>query len=168
MSPRGSFSRKADKEVEIPDRASSRRSSAVEKLPVVLATVPLFVLLAIPAAAQATNGRTDSGEYNTVVLNVDDTEPSANGHFTNGVTFTPPKKELSISVSIADESGLPTRAIVVQEKEDASGRPNYLVKEEICGETKVPIEITQGVDVTVFAQEVPALTGRLPPRRSAP
>ena len=103
--------------------------------------------------AQATDGRTESGEYNTVVLKVDDSEPSANGHFSNGVTFTPLKEERHISISIVDKSGLPTRAIVVQEKKGTNGRPGYLLKEEVCGETKTPIRIIQGVGVTITAQE---------------
>lgn len=112
------------------------------------------LVLALPAASQAGKARTDSGEYNSVVVNLDDTEPSANGHFTNGVTFTPLKKERFISIEVADKSGLPTRAIVIQETE-TDGQPNYLLKEEICGQTEAPIEITRGVDVTVLTQEGP-------------
>jgi hypothetical protein len=117
-----------------------------------LAVLADTVVLALPIASQAGRARTDSGEYNTVTVNLDETEPAANGHFTNGVTFMPLPKERFISVVVEDRSGLPTRALVIQETE-TDGEPNYLLKEEICGQSVGPIEITRGVDVTVLTQE---------------
>ena len=114
-----------------------------------LATLALC-LMAIPA--QAGGGRTESGEYNTVVVEPQNGSPSAKGQITNGVTFSPRKGERHISVVVEDQSGLPARAVVGQDI-DGDGVTEWIG--ELCGATESPIRFRKGYDVTVAAQEGP-------------
>ena len=114
-----------------------------------LATLALC-LMAIPA--QAGGGRTESGEYNTVVVEPQNGSPSAQGHITNGVTFTPRKGERFVSVVVEDQSGLPARAVIGQDL-DGDGVTEWT--DELCGATESPVRFRKGFDVIVAAQEGP-------------
>ena len=111
-----------------------------------------LLVLSLSASSLAATGRTKSGSYNTVSGELTDGDPSAQGEFSNGVSFTPKKGEEFLSVKIDDRSGLPVRAIVVQSKESPNG-PYKVLEEEICGRTKSPIRIKPGLDVEVLVQD---------------
>ena len=110
-----------------------------------------LLVLSLSASSMAATGRTKSGSYNTVSGELND-NPSAQGEFSNGVSFTPRRGEQFLSVRIDDRSGLPVRAIVVQSKEGPNG-PYNVLNEEICGRTKSPIRISAGLDVEVLVQD---------------
>jgi hypothetical protein len=115
-----------------------------------------LAVVAIPGVSNAGKSRTESGEYNTIVVNPDEESPSAEGSYSNGVTFTPRKGERLIEVVVEDELGLPTRALVGQ---DLDGDGVTDVAHEICGATEAPIKFRKMIDVTVSAQEGPCDDG---------
>lgn len=115
-----------------------------------------LLLVAVPTAANAAKSRTASGEYNTVVVNPDTNGPSASGHITNGVQFSPRKGERFVSIVIEDESGLPARAIVGQ---DFDGDGIADTSREICGATTAPLKFRPGYDLVVWAQDGPCEDG---------
>jgi hypothetical protein len=115
-----------------------------------------LLVLAVPAAAHATKGRTVSGEYNTVVIDTDPGSPQANGSISNGVSFRPHKGERFISVTITDESGLAARAVVGQDF-DHDGVDD--TSHEICGASTSPIAFRRGVRVDIWTQDGPCADG---------
>lgn len=124
-----------------------------------LASIVGMVALSLSASAVAgTTTRTASGSYNTMQGEAND-GPGVEGSFSNGVSFVPKAGEQAVSVTIKDRSGLPTRALVVQER----GRwgSNYLLKREICGRTKAPIRFKPGIEVRVIVQDGPCADGTM-------
>ena len=107
---------------------------------------------AVPAFAHSHShkSRTVTGEYNTVTVDTDDPGAIAAGRFSNGVVFTPRKGEHFVSVTVADHSEMPTRAIVGQ---DLDGDNVEDVSQEICGATTAPIALKKGATVMVWTQE---------------
>lgn len=96
--------------------------------------------------------RTATGEYNTVTVDTDDPGAIAAGRFSNGVSFDVRKGEHFVSVSVADQSGMPTRAVVGQDL-DGDGKED--VSQEICGASTSPIALKKGATVLVWVQEGP-------------
>jgi hypothetical protein len=123
-----------------------------------LALTVALAVVALPAASQAKRSRTDSGEYNAVVANTDPAGPSAQGHITNGVAFTPRAGERFVSIVVQDESGLPAPAVVGQ---DLDGDGVDDVTQDICGQSASPIAFKRGIDVVVWAQEGPCEDGTM-------
>ncbi|MEA2453090.1 MAG: hypothetical protein QOG04_1800 [Actinomycetota bacterium] len=107
------------------------------------------ILLAIPAVAGASRARSASGEYNTVTLNTDEL-PSAQGRFSNGVSFPLKPGERFVSVVVTDEHADKVLAVVGQDL-DGDGVDDSEV--EICGSSMSPIKVKPGFDVTVWVQE---------------
>ena len=113
------------------------------------------LLVALPAASATPPAeRTKSGQYHVIAGNVTDPDPSVQGEFSNAVTFTPRDGERFVQVAIEDRTGLPTRALVVQEKEARSGT-YYVTEQEICGSSSAPIEIKSHLKVRVLVQDGP-------------
>ena len=117
-----------------------------------------MVLLAVPASGSPASERTKSGEYHVVAGELNESDPSLQGEFSNAVNFTPRRGERFVEVDIDDRSGMPTRAIVVQQKDTDTG-PRRVLEEEICGKTKSPIRIRTNLDVTVAVQDGPCADG---------
>jgi hypothetical protein len=117
-----------------------------------------MLLLAVPASGSPVSERTKTGEYHVVAGDLDESDPSLQGEFSNAVSFTPRRNEHFVEVAIDDRSGLSTRAIVVQEKDTDMG-PRTVLKKEICGRSKSPIRIRTNLDVTVAVQDGPCADG---------
>jgi hypothetical protein len=115
-----------------------------------------FGLVLVPGISQAKKSRTDTGEYNTIVISPEEDSPSVSGGYSNGVVFTPRKGERFVEIALEDQLGMPTRAIVMQ---DYDGDGQNEVAHEICGATERPIKFRMGVDITVSAQEGPCTNG---------
>lgn len=128
-----------------------------KKLGIILVAL---LVVALPASASPSGDRTRTGKYNALVGRIDESGPSAEGSFSNAVTFTLREGERYISVAIEDRTGLPVRAVVVQKRVGSNG-PSYVVEQEICGRTKAPIRIRAGLDVSVLVQEGPCADGSL-------
>ena len=116
------------------------------------------LLLALPASGSPASERTKSGEYHAVAGDLNESDPSLQGDFSNAVSFAPRRGERFVEVAIEDRSGMPTRAIVVQEKDTEMG-PRRVLEKEICGQTKSPIRIRTNLDVTVAVQDGPCADG---------
>ena len=115
-------------------------------------------LVLAPGISQAKKSRTDSGEYNTIIISPDEDSPNVSGEYSNGVVFTPRKGERFVEIVLEDQLGMPTRAIVTQ---DYDGDGQDEVAHEICGATERPIKFRKGVDITVLARSQGlATTGR--------
>lgn len=124
-----------------------------------VALTAVALLTGLPIASATANAeRTKSGQYHVVVGSINESDPSAEGEFSNAVTFTPRAQETFVVVSIEDRSGLPTRALVVQERQSEHG-PRYVLKKEICGSTDEPIAIRSQLEVTVLVQDGPCADG---------
>ena len=115
-----------------------------------------LAVVAVPGVSLAGKARTESGEYNTLVVEPDENKPSAEGQFANGVAFTPRKGERFIEVVIEDQLGMPTRAVVGQ---DLDGDGVDDVSQEVCGASEAPIKFRRGIDIHVSAQEGPCADG---------
>lgn len=114
---------------------------------------------ALPMASAASQAeRTRSGEYRVIAGGLNENDPSVQGEFTNVVTFAPRAREHFVTISIEDKAGLPTRALVVQERRSAAG-PSYVLEQEICGHTDQPIAIRTDRDVKVLVQDGPCEDG---------
>ncbi len=110
---------------------------------------------AAPAVAGAKqNGRTVTGEYNTIKFYIRGDAPR--GRFTNGVVFKPRPGERFVSVSLQDDSGFTARAMVGQ---DLDGDRVEDVSQEVCGATDEPIRLRKDAVVMVWAQEGPCQNG---------
>jgi hypothetical protein len=114
------------------------------------------LVAALPGVSQAGKARTESAEYNTLVVNPDEGSPSASGQISNGVTFQPKKGERFITVVVEDASGLPTRAVVGQ---DYDGDGLNESETEVCGASSKPIRFKPGVEIHVSAQDLPCEDG---------
>jgi hypothetical protein len=115
-----------------------------------------ILVVALPSVSQAKKARTETGEYNTIKADTDPSGPTAKGHLSNGVTFTPRKGERFVSVVLTDKSGLPTRAVIQQ---DFDGDGVSDVSTEMCGATDAPVAFRKGLDVVVLTQEGPCEDG---------
>lgn len=123
------------------------------------AMTAVALLAAVPIASATPDAeRTKSGQYHVVAGSFNESDPSAEGEFSNAVTFAPRAQERFVMVSIEDRSGFPTRALVVQERQSAYG-PRYVLKKEICGSTDEPIAIRSQLEVTVLVQDGPCADG---------
>lgn len=112
----------------------------------------ILCLAAAPAIGSETSGRKVTGEYNTLILNVSEEPPGANGHLSNGVQFKARRGETAVSFSIEDRSGLPARALVGR---DIDGNGVVDAEHEFCGETTEPIELAGRDTLVVWVQEGP-------------
>jgi hypothetical protein len=121
-----------------------------------LAATLLLGLVITPAVSQAKKSRTDSGEYNTLIISPDTEEPSASGEFHNGVVFTPRRGERFIGIVLEDKMGMTARAVLTQDF-DGDGQDDFA--REICGATASPIKFRPGIDIEVSAQDGPCTDG---------
>jgi hypothetical protein len=107
------------------------------------------LLLTLPGGAGASQARTATGEYNTLVLSTDPA-PAAQGHFSNGVTFKVRPTERFVTIEITDEHAANVMAVVEQ---DFDGDGVADSSTEICDATTKPIRVKPGYDVGVWTQE---------------
>lgn len=116
----------------------------------------ILCLAAAPAIGGETSGRTATGEYNTLVVNLSEDPPGANGNLSNGVEFKARRGETAVSFAIEDRSGLPARAIVTS---DLDGDGVADTEHEFCGETTEPIALKGRDTLVVSVQEGPCEDG---------
>ena len=112
-------------------------------------------LVLVPGISQAKKSRTDTGEYNTIIIRPGDS-PNVSGQYSNGVVFTPRRGERFVEIVLEDRLGMPARAIVSQDY-DGDGQDEFA--HEICGATDRPLKFRMGVDIKVAAQEGPCTDG---------
>ena len=122
-----------------------------------LALALCLAIVALPAVSNAKKGRTESGEYNTVVINPDEESPSVRGSVQQRRRRSRhARASAHVEVVLEDSLGFPARAVVGQ---DLDGDGATDVDHEVCGATEAPIKFRKMIDITVTAQEGPCDDG---------
>jgi hypothetical protein len=76
-----------------------------------------------------------------------------------GAVFRAMCGEGRFEVALADQSGLPTRAVVAVDPDGFSGDAPQSFVADLCGATEEPLDVTSGAEVTVFVIEGPCSDG---------
>jgi hypothetical protein len=116
---------------------------------IIAIAMSLAALVTVAGGASAARARTDSGEYNTLVMSTDPA-PAAEGHFSNGVIFKVRPGERFVTIEILDDHAATVMAVVEQDF-DGDGLADSST--EICNATAEPIRVKSGYDVGVYTQQ---------------
>ena len=114
-----------------------------------LLVLVVMLVTVLPAGAQRSKARTESGEYNTLTI-TQSPGPALSGRISNAVIFEPRPGEKFVHIEIVDDAAENVAAVVEQ---DVDGDDVADLSVEICNATTDPIKITPGFELSVATQE---------------